>query len=258
VTGPFRLDGRVALVTGAGSARGIGREVATTLARAGARAALADLDGEGARRNAAEAGAGAIGLALDVTDAASVSAGVAEVRERLGPVDVLVCAAGISRSTPIWEIGLDEFDQVMAINVRGTFACLAAVLPDMRERGWGRVIMLGSQAGKQGGGVFGAAHYACSKAALRGLCQGAARELGPFGITCNVIAPGMIDTDIFLAGGATSERRDEIAARVAATAPVRRAGQPADVAAAALYLASEEAGYVTGEVLDVNGGAYFD
>jgi len=146
----------------------------------------------------------------------------------------------------------------MAINVRGTFACLAAVLPDMRERGWGRVIMLGSQAGKQGGGVFGAAHYACSKAALRGLCQGAARELGPFGITCNVIAPGMIDTDIFLAAGATPERRDEIAARVAATAPVRRAGRPADVAAAALYLASEEAGYVTGEVLDVNGGAYFD
>jgi NAD(P)-dependent dehydrogenase (short-subunit alcohol dehydrogenase family) len=258
VTGPFRLDGRVALVTGAGSARGIGREVATTLARAGARVALADLDGEGARRNAAETGAGAIGIALDVTDAASVSAAVAEVRERLGPVDVLVCAAGISRSTPIWEIGLDEFDRVMSINVRGTFACLAAVLPDMRERGWGRVIMLGSQAGKQGGGVFGAAHYACSKAALRGLCQGAAREVGPFGITCNVIAPGMIDTDIFLASGATPERRDEIAARVAATAPVRRAGRPDDIAAAALYLASGEAGYVTGEVLDVNGGAYFD
>jgi len=258
VTEPFRLDGRVALVTGAGSERGIGREVARTFARAGARVALADVDGAGAGRNAEELGAAAIGLAMDVTDAASVAAAVGEAERRLGPVDVLVCAAGISRATPIWDIGLEEFDQVMAINVRGTFACLRAVLPGMRERGWGRVIMLGSQAGKQGGGVFGAAHYACSKAALRGLCQGAARELGPSGITCNVIAPGMIDTDIFAAAGAAPGLRDQIAARVAATAPVRRAGRTADIAAAALYLASEEASYVTGEVLDVNGGAYFD
>jgi 2-hydroxycyclohexanecarboxyl-CoA dehydrogenase len=258
VTEPFRLDGRVALVTGAGSARGIAREIARVFARAGARVALADLDGEGARRNAAELGSGAIGLAMDVADAASVGGAVLEVEDRLGPVDVLVCSAGISRATPIWDIDMDEFDHVMAINVRGTFACLRAVLPGMRERGWGRVIMLGSQAGKQGGGVFGAAHYACSKAALRGLCQGAARELGPFGITCNVVAPGMIDTDIIVAAGATPEQRDQIAERVAATAPVRRAGHPGDIAAAALYLASEEAGYVTGEVLDVNGGAYFD
>jgi 2-hydroxycyclohexanecarboxyl-CoA dehydrogenase len=258
VTGPFRLDGRVALVTGAGSARGIGRAVAGTLAAAGARVALADLDGEGARRNAEELGAGAIGLAVDVTDAASVDGAAAAVRGRLGPVDVLVCSAGISRATPIWDIGMEEFDRVMAINVRGTFACLRAALPDMRERGWGRVIMLGSQAGKQGGGVFGAAHYACSKAALRGLCQGAARELGQFGITCNVIAPGMIDTDIMVAGGATAEQVGRIAERVTASVPVRRVGRTADIAAAALYLASEEAGYVTGEVLDVNGGAYFD
>jgi NAD(P)-dependent dehydrogenase (short-subunit alcohol dehydrogenase family) len=258
VTEVFRLDGRVALVTGAGSARGIGREVAAAFARAGARVALADVDGDGARRNAEELGGGAIGLAADVTDAASVDAAVATVRRQVGPVDVLVCSAGISRATPIWEIGMDEFDQVMAINVRGTFACLRAVLPDMRERGWGRVVMLGSQAGKQGGGVFGAAHYACSKAALRGLCQGAARELGQFGITCNVIAPGMIDTDIMAAGGATPEQVGGIAERVAASAPVRRVGRTADIAAAALYLASEEAGYVTGEVLDVNGGAYFD
>jgi 3-oxoacyl-[acyl-carrier protein] reductase len=258
MTEPFRLDGRVALVTGAGSDRGIGREVARSFTRAGARVALADLDGAGARHNAEELGADAIGLAMDVTDAASVHEGVAEVRERLGPVDVLVCAAGISRSTPIWEIGMDEFDHVMAVNVRGTFACLRAVLGDMRERGWGRVIMLGSQAGKQGGGVFGAAHYACSKAALRGLCQGAARELGPFGVTCNVIAPGLIDTDIIVVGGATPELKDQILERVSATAPARRVGRPGDIAAAALYLASNEAGYVTGEVLDVNGGAYFD
>jgi NAD(P)-dependent dehydrogenase (short-subunit alcohol dehydrogenase family) len=257
-TGPFRLDGRVALVTGAGSARGIGREVARAFSVAGARVALADRDADGARRNAAELGAGALGLAVDVTDPDSVARAVAEVRDRLGPVDVLVCSAGISRSTPIWDMTLEEFDQVMAVNVRGGLVCLKAVLPDMRARGWGRVILLGSQAGKQGGGVFGATHYACSKAALRGLCQGAARELGPFGVTCNTIAPGMVDTDIIVSGGATPEQRDRLAEQVSAAAPVRRVGRATDIAAAALFLASDEAGYVTGEVMDVNGGAYFD
>src|SRR5439155_20076625 len=104
-------------------------------AAAGARVALADLDGEGARRNAAELGAGALGLTVDVVDPASVAAAVAEVGQRLGPVGVLVCSAGISRSTPFWDISLEEFDQVMAVNVRGGFICLQAVLPDMRSGG---------------------------------------------------------------------------------------------------------------------------
>lgn len=255
---PFRLDGRVALVTGAGSARGIGRSVAAAFAGAGARVALADVDGDGARRNAAELGGGALGLEIDVADQASVAAAAAEVRQRLGRIEILVCSAGITRSTAFSDITPEEFDRVMAVNVRGTFLCLREVVPDMRAGGWGRVVMLGSQAGKQGGGVFGATHYATSKAALRGLCQGAARELGPLGITCNVIAPGMVDTEIMVTGGATPELRDEIAERVTASAPIRRIASPDEIAAAALYLASAEAGYVTGEVLDVNGGAYFD
>ena len=256
--GPFRLDGRVALVTGAGSERGIGREIAQAYVRSGARVALADIDGAAARRNAGELGEAAIGVTMDVTDPESVGGAVAEARQRLGPIDILVSNAGITRATPIWTLSLDEFDQVMGINVRGGFICLQAVLPDMRDRGWGRLIWLSSIAGKQGGGVFGAAHYACSKAAVIGLCQGAARELGPYGITSNAIAPGMIDTDIFHAAGAEPARKAEVAERVRTTAPLRRVGLTSDVAAAALFLASEEAGYITGEVMDVNGGAYFD
>ena len=112
-------------------------------------------------------------------------------------------------------------------------------------------------AGKQGGGVFGSAHYAASKAAVIGLCQGAARELGPLGITSNAIAPGLVLTGI-VARASSPEREAEIASRVVETVPMRRAGQPPDVAYAALFLASEEAGYITGEILDVNGGGYFD
>jgi 2-hydroxycyclohexanecarboxyl-CoA dehydrogenase len=256
VVSPFRLDGRTALVTGAGSERGIGREIARVLAAAGAKVALADVDPVGARRNAAELGEGAIGVELDVRDQRSVARAVATTRERLGPVAVLVNAAGITRARPIWEIPPDEYEVVMAVNVRGGLLCLQAVVDDMRAAGWGRVIWISSLAGRQGGGGFGTAHYAASKAAVIGLCQSAARELGPFGITSNAIAPGLVMTGI-VARASSPEREAELERRFAQTVPLRRAGQPADIAYAALYLASEEAGYVTGEVLDVNGGAYF-
>ncbi len=254
---PFRLDGRVALVTGAGTPTGIGNQVARAYVAAGARVALADLDAEGARRNAGELGAGAMGLGADVTDPASVAAAVSEVTQAMGPVDILVNSAGITRRAKVWEFTLEEFDLVMAVNVRGGLICLQAVVEGMKQRGWGRVIWLSSIAGKQGGGVFGSAHYACSKAAVIGLCQGAARDLGPFGITSNAIAPGLVLTGMVgrVAGG---EVEQQLADQISASAPMRRPGVAADIAAAALFFASEEAGYVTGEVMDVNGGAYMD
>ena len=254
---PFRLDGRTAFVTGAGSANGIGREIARVFAAAGAKVALADADFEGARRNAHELGPPAIAVAIDVLDPASIAGAADEIRGRLGAIDILVNCAGITRSQPIGEIPLDEYEAVMAINVRGGLLCLQAVLPDMRAKGWGRVIWLSSLAGKQGGGVFGSAHYAASKAAVIGLCQAAARELGPFGITSNAIAPGLVMTGM-VSRASSAQREAEIEQRVKETVPMGRVAVPSDVAYTALFLASDEASYITGEIVDVNGGAYFD
>ncbi|MBA3611154.1 MAG: SDR family oxidoreductase [Rubrobacter sp.] len=256
----FRLDGQAALITGAGSERGIGREIGLAYAAAGASVGLADVDEDGVRAAAQTvraAGGKAVPLRMDATDPGSVSAAVAVFERELGPVDILVNSAGISRSTPIWEIGLEEFDLIMGINVRGGFLCLKAVLPGMMRRRRGRVVWLSSVAGKQGGGIFGTSHYAASKAAVIGLCQAAARELGPYGITSNAIAPGFVDTGI-VARSSSQELEDQVRVSVAGSAPLRRAGTAKDIACAALYLASDAAAYVTGEILDVNGGSYFD
>jgi NAD(P)-dependent dehydrogenase (short-subunit alcohol dehydrogenase family) len=256
---PFRLDNRVALITGAGSDHGIGRAIAIAFAAAGARVGLVDMDSAGAERNAAElqTAAEAFGCGMDVTDPGSVRMAVERVEAALGPVDVLVNCAGITRGTPLWETSLEEFDLVLNVNLRGGFVCLQAVLPGMMQRRHGRVIWISSIAGNQGGGVFGAAHYAASKAGVIGLCHAAARQLGPYGITSNAIAPGLVTTDLLQRSGG-----EELAARLRKTVeentPVRRAATADDIAYAALFLASDEASYVNGEIMDVNGGAYFD
>lgn len=256
----FRLDGRVALITGAGSEQGIGREIGLAYAAAGASVGLADVDEDGVRaatRTLQAAGGKALSLRMDVTDPESVSTAVAALEQELGPVDILVNNAGISRSTPIWEVSLEEFDRIMDVNVRGGFLCLRAVLPGMMQRRRGRIVWLSSVAGKQGGGVFGTSHYAASKAAVIGLCQAAARELGPYGITSNAIAPGFVETGI-VARSSSQEVEDRVRALVTDSAPLRRPATAKDIACAALYLASDAAAYVTGEILDVNGGSYFD
>jgi NAD(P)-dependent dehydrogenase (short-subunit alcohol dehydrogenase family) len=257
---PFRLDGKVALITGAGSERGIGRAIAQLFAAQGAAVGLLDVDLTGAERNAAQLshdGHRAAAAQADVTDPGSVASALGSLEGALGPVDILVNSAGITRGTLLWETSLEEFELVMNINVRGGFICLQAVLPGMMQRRFGRIIWLSSISGKQGGGVFGAAHYSASKAAVIGLCQAAARQLGPYGITSNAIAPGLVTTDLVGRTGGL-ELFERIRQQVEQTTPVRRAATAEDIAFAALYLASAEASYVNGEILDVNGGAYFD
>src|SRR5437588_9001262 len=247
------LVGKVALVTGAGSATGLGNAIASALATAGAEVVLGDIDIDGATRNAAAIGAAGRAIFMDVTDESSVLAAVHEI----GPVDILVNNAGVTQRMPIWELSTDDFDRLLSINLRGGFVCLRAVVAGMMARRWGRVIWISSVAGKQGGGIIGTAHYAASKAGVIGLCQAAARELGPYGITSNAIAPGFILTGI-VAKSIGLEKEREVDQMISETAPVPRSGLPEDVAAAALFLASVEASYVTGEVFDVNGGIYFD
>ena len=256
----LRLDGRVALVTGGGSARGLGRAIAARLASAGASLVVGDLDEAGARETAAlceQDGPGAVAVRMDVTDEASVAAAFAAAVERFGAVDVLVNNAGISESTPAWEIDLPAFDRVIGVNLRGGFICARAAMPAMMERRWGRIIWISSVAGKMGGGIFGSAHYAASKAGVIGLCQGLARQLGQYGITSNAVAPGMIDTEIasrIVGEDAWAAVRE----RVLPSVPVGRVGSPSDVAAAVHFLATDAASYVNGEIMDVNGGVYFD
>ena len=247
------LVGKVALVTGAGSATGLGNAIARALATAGAEVVLGDIDIDGATRNAAAIGAAGRAIFMDVTDESSVQAAVHET----GPVDILVNNAGVTQRMPIWELSTDDFDRLLSINLRGGFLCLRAVVAGMMARRWGRVIWISSVAGKQGGGIIGTAHYAASKSGVIGLCQAAARELGPYGITSNAIAPGFILTGI-ATKALGAEEEAEIDRTISDTAPVRRSGIPEDVANAVLFLASEEASYVTGEVMDVNGGIYFD
>jgi NAD(P)-dependent dehydrogenase (short-subunit alcohol dehydrogenase family) len=175
------------------------------------------------------------------------------IEAQLGPVDILVNNAGVSDPTPLWDLDLVQFQRVLDVNLLGGFLCLKAVAPGMRDRNAGRIIWISSLAGKQGGGFFGTAAYAASKAGVIGLCQAVARELGPFGITSNAIAPGYIHGTTLV-----GDRAAELDERVRSVAPLRRSGTVEDVAAAVVFLASDSAGYITGEVMDVNGGVYFD
>lgn len=244
------LDGQTAIITGAASARGLGKAMAKLFAEHGARIVILDLDAAQADDAAAEIGEGHIGLACDVTRKQDCDVAVASVLNALGQIDILVNNAGITQPLKIMDISHENYDAVMDVNLLGTLNMSQSVIPHMRERKTGKLINMSSVSAQRGGGIFGGPHYSAAKAGILGLTKAMARELAPDGIRSNAICPGFIATDI-TGGKLTAEMMNTILEGI----PMGRAGEASDVAGCALFLASDLSAYVTGAEVDVNGGS---
>ena len=245
------LAGRTAIVTGAAGPRGLGKAIATLFAEHGCRVAILDLDRADPEHAAADIGEWHVGLACDVTRRQECARTVAAVIETFGRIDILVNNAGITQPLGIIDIGMDNYDAVMDVNLRGTLNMSQSVIPHMRSRKRGVLVNMSSVSAQRGGGIFGGSHYAAAKAGILGLTKAMARELASDGIRCNAICPGFIATDI-TAGRLTKEMRERILADI----PMGRAGEASDVAGCALFLACDLSAYVTGSEVDVNGGSH--
>jgi 2-hydroxycyclohexanecarboxyl-CoA dehydrogenase len=245
----MRLEGRTALVTG--GAGGIGAATARRLAAEGARVAVGDLDLDAARTVAGDIDG--LAIPLDVTDTASVGRAVGETADGLGPVDVLVNNAGTDRFAYFVHTDEELWDFVLGVNLRGVLACTHAVLPAMHERGRGIIVNVASEAGRVGS--QGSATYSAAKAGVIGFTKAIARESARFGVRCNAVAPGPIETPLL---NSAETQLGELGARlkqamIDATA-MRRIGEPDEVAAVIAFLASDDASYVTGQTVNVSGG----
>jgi 2-hydroxycyclohexanecarboxyl-CoA dehydrogenase len=245
---------RVAIVTGGGS--GIGLAIAERLSADGHAVAVFDRNAESAEAAAKTieaAGGTAIGLTVDVTDRPGIDAAVTETRQRLGRPTILVTSAGLDGFDPFLKITAEKWNAIMAVNLTGTFDCCQAVVPDMLEEKWGRIVTISSSSAHGGQPMM--THYVASKAGVMGFTKALALELGPKGITVNTIPPGFIDTPM-LRGSEERGLLGEGVEHHAAATPVRRVGRPEDIAAACSFLVREEASYITGQIIGVNGGMY--
>lgn len=245
--------GRVAVITGAAS--GMGRVIAQRLAGCGHAVALLDLDAAGADAAAAalrDSGATALGAAVDVADRGAVDNALGRVRDDLGPVGILVTSAGLDEFVSFTDLTTAQWDRMLAVNLTGTFHCIQAAVPDMLDARWGRIVTISSSSAQSGARRM--AHYVASKGGVIALTKALAAELGPHGITVNTIPPGSIETPMTRRAqeGGDLPSTDVLEKMI----PVRRTGRPEDVAAACAFLCSEDAGYVTGQAINVNGGRY--
>ncbi|MFJ9244907.1 SDR family NAD(P)-dependent oxidoreductase [Streptomyces sp. NPDC101776] len=238
------LNGRNAVVTGGG--RGIGRAIALVLAAQGATVAVWDLDGTNAHETAdaiGEARGKAVAVVGDAADATAVAAAVDRTHAEFGPVTILVNNAGITNYVPFPDLTEETWDRMIRINLKGPFLVTRALVPDMLTAGHGRIVNISSSSAQTGGPAV--SHYAASKGGVIGLTKALASEFADTGITVNNVAPSLIDTPLLREGFDPDA--------LGATMPMKRAGRPDEIA----YLASDEAGYVTGQTLSVNGGRYF-
>lgn len=243
------LSGRTAVISGAASRRGIGLATARLFARHGARIAIVDIDGAAAEAAASELGPEHRGFACDVTDRNSCEGVARSVIGAFGQVDILLNNAGVTQPVKIMEIADRDWDRVLDVNLRGVLYLSQAFIPHMRQRRQGSIVCMSSVSAQRGGGIFGGPHYSAAKAGVLGLAKNMARELGPDGIRVNCVTPGLIQTDI-TGGRLTDEMRQDILKGI----PLGRLGEADDVAGVYLFLASDLSAYVTGAVIDVNGG----
>jgi 2-hydroxycyclohexanecarboxyl-CoA dehydrogenase len=249
---PFPAE-RTAVITGAASARGIGRATADRLARDGWSIAILDLDEDGAKQTATKIAdnrsVAALGVGADIADEGSIEAAIAQVEAALPPIIGLANVAGVSSAIDFLDLTLVEWDRVFDINMRGVFLVTRRVVPAMLAAGVGRIVSVSSVSAQRGGGTYSKVPYSASKAAIIGFTRALARELGPRGITVNCVAPGPIDTDIM--GGTLSEKRK---AELGAANMVGRVGTVDEVAALMAFLLGEDAGHITAATYDINGG----
>jgi NAD(P)-dependent dehydrogenase (short-subunit alcohol dehydrogenase family) len=243
------LKGKTAVISGAAGQRGIGLATARLFTGQGAKVAILDINGPAATSSAASLGDGHLGIQCDVTDLASCQKAIAATLGSFGHIDILINNAGITQPVKIMDIDAKSWDRVLDVNLRGTLYLSQATIPHMRSRKSGSIACMSSVSAQRGGGIFGGPHYSAAKAGVLGLAKAMARELGPDGIRVNCVTPGLIQTDI-TGGKLTPEMKDDIIKGI----PLGRLGEATDVAKIYLFLASDLSSYVTGAVIDVNGG----
>jgi len=247
------LRGKTAIISGAATLRGIGLATARRFAAEGARVAILDIDGPAAEAAARSlertAGETHLGLACDVADQKSCAKAVDTVIETFGQIDTLINNAGITQPVKFLEITPTDWERIQDVNLKGVLFLSQAVIPHMRRRKAGSIACMSSVSAQRGGGIFGGPHYSAAKAGVFGLAKAMAREFGPDGIRVNCVTPGLIGTDI-TAGKLT----DEMKAKIIEGIPLGRLGEATDVAGIYTFLASDLSAYVTGAVIDVNGG----